>query len=270
MRKYSSLGILLLFISHNLLAQGIDENNPTATENYLIQVNDNISERGQIYKITPDSILIKFEFLGNVSISRESNLTVEVKGGSLFNCELLEISNNSLLIRVSGYSDIWIENNNIIKFWIIEQFETNNLKIKNPLITSVDFKIGSLSHATVNIEKVRNINMNVATLTNFGPSYIYTPISPDGYLAEAHGPGIHLSFTRLGGQKPYRYRDTHFEISGGIYLGMLLYGFTNTQLGGLYIYPKTNIGYRYQSPSSDTIFRIYVGFLTVGLSIGSK
>ena len=136
--------------------------------------------------------------------------------------------------------------------------------------TSVDFKIGFLSHATVNIEKVRNRNINSATLSNFGPSYIVAIISPDGSFAQAHGPGMHLSFTRLGGKKPYGWRDSHFEISGGIYLGMLLYGFSNTELGGLYIYPKTNIGYRYQSPSSDTIFRFYVGFNSIGFSVGSK
>ena len=112
--------------------------------------------------------------------------------------------------------------------------------------------------------------MNVAILSNFGPSYIYTFISPDGYLAEAHGPGMHFSYTRLGGQKQYELRDSHFEISVGIYLGMLLYGFSNTELGGLYIYPKANIGYRYQSPSLDTIFRFYVGFGTIGFSVGSK
>ena len=38
-------------------------------------------------------------------------------------------------------------------------------------------------------------------------SYIYTFISPDGYLAEAHGPGMHFSYTRLGGQKQYELRD---------------------------------------------------------------
>ena len=92
--------------------------------------------------------------------------------------------------------------------------------------TSVDFKIGFLSHATINIEKVHKINMNVAILSNFGPSYIYTFISPDGYLAEAHGPGMHFSYTWLGGQKQYGLRDSHFEISVGIYLGMLLYGFS--------------------------------------------
>ena len=112
--------------------------------------------------------------------------------------------------------------------------------------------------------------MNVAILSNFGPSYIYTFISPDGNLAQAYGPGMHFSYTRLSGQKQYGLRDSHFEISVGIYLGMLLYGFSNTELGGLYIYPKTNIGYRYQSPFSDTIFRFYVGFGTIGFSIGSK
>ena len=82
--------------------------------------------------------------------------------------------------------------------------------------------------------------MNVAILSNFGPSYIYTFISPGGYLAQAHGPGMHFSYTRLGGYKQYGLRDSHFEISVGIYLGMLLYDFSNTELGGLYIYPKTN------------------------------
>ena len=158
----------------------------------------------------------------------------------------------------------------LIPYISVQGQETDSLETQQEPFTSVDFKIGSLSHATVNIEKVHKINMNVAILSNFGPSYIYTFISPGGYLAQAHGPGMHFSYTRLGGYKQYGLRDSHFEISVGIYLGMLLYDFSNTELGGLYIYPKTNIGYRYQSPSSDTIFRFYVGFGTIGFSIGSK
>ena len=158
----------------------------------------------------------------------------------------------------------------LIPYISIQGQETDSLETEQNLYTSVDFKIGPLSHATVNIEKVRNININSATLSNFGPSYIVAIISPDGSFAQAHGPGMHFSYTRLGGKKPYGWRDSHFEISGGIYLGMLLYGFSNTELGGLYVYPKTNIGYRYQSPSSDTIFRFYVGFYSIGFSISLK
>ena len=158
----------------------------------------------------------------------------------------------------------------LIPYISVHGQETDSLETEQDPYTSVDFKIGFLSHATVNIEKVRNININSATLSNFGPSYIVAIISPDGSFAEAHGPGMHLSLTRLGGKKPYGWRDSHFEISGGIYLGILLYGFSNTKLGGLYVYPKTNIGYRYQSPSSDTIFRFYVGFYSIGFSISLK
>ena len=266
MRKYLSIIILLLFISNNLLAQGIDENNPTATENYLIQVNDNISERGQIYKITPDSILIKLEFLGNVSISRESNLSFEVNGGSLFRGEILEISGDSLLISVFGTTNIWIENNNIVKLLIIGQYETNNLKMKKPLITSVDFKSGLLFHASVNFEKLAINNGNSATLFSFGPNFIYTNITPTGYLEEVAGYGMQLSFTRLRGKKLYLLRDNHFEINAGLYFG--IYEVVNGW--NLYIYPKTSIGYRYQSLSSNTVFRLYLGIGTFGFSIGFK
>jgi len=170
MRKYLSLVILLLIISNNLLAQGIDENNPTATENYLIQVNDNISERGQIYKITPDSILIKFEFLGDVSISRESNLIVEVEGGSLFSGEILEISDDSLLFNVIGLANIWVKNRNIVKLTIIEWQEKYIIE-PNAL---VDFRLGLLSAIAINFEKELNRFGDTALLSNFGLNFLYT------------------------------------------------------------------------------------------------
>ncbi len=89
----------------------------------------------------------------------------------------------------------------LIPYISVQGQEADSLETQQEPFISVDFKIGSLSHATVNIEKVHKINMNVAILSNFGPSYIYTFISPDGYLAQAHGPGMHFSYTRLGGQK---------------------------------------------------------------------
>ena len=98
----------------------------------------------------------------------------------------------------------------LIPYISVQGQETDSLETQQEPFTSVDFKIGSLSHATVNIEKVHKINMNVAILSNFGPSYIYTFISPGGYLAQAHG-WHHFSYTRLV-DKQY---ISHFQIRVG-------------------------------------------------------
>ncbi|MDC0591925.1 hypothetical protein OAU86_01865 [Balneolaceae bacterium] len=258
MRKYLSLVILLLIISNNLLAQGIDENNPTATENYLIQVNDNISERGQIYKITPDSILIKFEFLGDVSISRESNLIVEVEGGSLFSGEILEISDDSLLFNVIGLANIWVKNRNIVKLTIIEWQEKYIIE-PNAL---VDFRLGLLSAIAINFEKELNRFGDTALLSNFGLNFLYT--------FNTYGPGIHITGTMLSGLEPIEMRDSHFEINAGLVFGLNFTTTKNVYFDPIYVLPRISLGYRYQNPSSNSIFRFYVGFFTIGFSIGSK
>ena len=56
----------------------------------------------------------------------------------------------------------------LIPYTTVQGQETDSLETEQDPYTSVDFKIGSLSHATVNIEKVHKINMNVAILSNFG------------------------------------------------------------------------------------------------------
>ena len=112
---------------------------------------------------------------------------------------------------------------------------------------------------------------NAAVISSFGPAYMYPTFGLGwGCLLNQYIAQPTNIWSRLGGKKPYHLRDTHFEIRGGLYLLMSFYDFNESEFDGIKIYPKTSIGYRYQSPSSDTIFRFYVGFGTIGFSIGSK
>ena len=76
--------------------------------------------------------------------------------------------------------------------------ETDSLETQQELFTSVDFKIGSLSHATVNIEKVHKINMNVAILSNFGlVTYIHLFLLV--VICTSSWPGMHFHIQDLVG-----------------------------------------------------------------------
>ena len=258
MRKYLSLVILLLCINNNSLAQGIDENNPTSTENYLIQLNDNILEKGQIYKITPNSILIKLEFLGDISISRESNLSIEVNGGSLFSGEILEISDDSLLFNMIGLANIWVKNRNIVKLTAIESQDKD---IVEP-IALVDFRLGLLSAISINFEKKLKRFGDTALLSNVGLNFLST--------FNTYGPGIHITGTMLSGLESFEMRDRHFEINAGLIFGLNFTTTKNVYFDTMYVLPRVSVGYRYQNPSSDRVFRFYVGIFTIGFSIGSQ
>ena len=147
--------------------------------------------------------------------------------------------------------------------------ETDSLEIEK--FKTVSFKVGTINHIAINFEKKIHVKKNAAVISSFGPAYMYPTFDWDGGAFEPiHGPSLLISWSRLGGKKPYHLRDTHFEIRGGLYLLMSFYDFNESEFDGIKIYPKTSIGYRYQSPSSDTIFRFYVGFGTIGFSIGSK
>ena len=95
------------------MAQNVEIDDSSVTESYLIQLNDNTLLKGEINKVTPDSIFLRLEFLGDVSISKKSNFIVEIDGGSTFRGELLESSNDSLLFDLIGLTNVWIENKNI-------------------------------------------------------------------------------------------------------------------------------------------------------------
>ena len=151
--------------------------------------------------------------------------------------------------------------------------ETDSLEILGEQSTTLDFKFGSISNIAVNFEKVLRIKGNTAVIRSFGPAYIRPLITMDGTIFdEAQGPSILISWSRLSGSVPYHLRDTHFEISGGIYFGMTFIDYYNTKpkFAFFHIYPKFSLGARGQSPTSDVITRVYIGFLSIGFSVGSK
>lgn len=119
--KYFTFFTLLYFtISHNLVAQSVDINESSVIQNYLIELNSNTLLKGKIEKVTPDSIFMKLEFIGNVVVSRKSNFMVDIKGGSIFIGELLDVSNDSLKFSISELTDIWIKNSNIAKLTVTD------------------------------------------------------------------------------------------------------------------------------------------------------
>ena len=92
----------------------------------------------------------------------------------------------------------------LIPFISVQGQETYSLETQQEPFTSVDFKIGSLSHATVNIEC--KINMNVAILSNF---VLVTYIHLFLLMVILHARAcMHFSYTRLGGYKQYGLRDS--------------------------------------------------------------
>ena len=171
----------------------------------------------------------------------------------------------------------------IIKYLLITSFlillpyislhgqETDSLEIKKERFTTVDFKYGLLSYLAINSEMMLKARGRSATLLNFGPSYIAAIVPHAGGFKVVHGPGIHTTGTLLWGRKPYRLRDTHFEFNAGLVFGLAFHQPSIAhEYGKFFIYPRTNLGFRYQSPTSDRIFRFYIGFVSIGFSIGFK
>ena len=73
MKYFTFLTLLFFVTNHNLMAQNVEIDDSSVTESYLIQLNDNTLLKGEINKVTPDSIFLRLEFLGDVSISKKSN-----------------------------------------------------------------------------------------------------------------------------------------------------------------------------------------------------
>ena len=67
-----------------------------------------------------------------------------------------------------------------------------------------------------------------------------------------------LTITILTGESPYHKRIKHFELNAGY---LYIYGIN------LYT-PRASIGYRYQNPQTGKLFRVYAGYLSVGISFG--
>ena len=102
------------------MAQSSNEKKSQKEVNYLIQLDDNTLLKGEINKLNTDSIYLKLEFLGDISLSRKSNFIVEIEGGSTFRGELLEISNDSLLFDMTELTVVWVKNIDIVKLTVLK------------------------------------------------------------------------------------------------------------------------------------------------------
>ena len=120
MKYFPFITLLYFAISHNLMAQSVEIDDSSVIQSYLIQVDDNTLLKGKIIELNADSIFLKLELLGNINISRKSNFIVEIMGGSTFRGELLEISNDSLLFDMTGLTNVWIKNTDVVKLTVLE------------------------------------------------------------------------------------------------------------------------------------------------------
>ena len=120
MKYFSFITLLYFAIGHNLMAQSVEIDDSSVIQSYLIQVDDNTLLKGKIIELNADSIFLKLELLGNINISRKSNFIVEIMGGSTFRGELLEISNDSLLFDMTGLTNVWIKNTDVVKLTVLE------------------------------------------------------------------------------------------------------------------------------------------------------
>lgn len=146
--KYFPLIFLLFFaLSNNIMAQNSNDEKPQKEVYYLIQLDDNTLLKGEINKLTTDSIYLKLEFLGDISLSRKSGLIVEIEGGSTFRGELLEISNDSLLFDMTELTVVWVKKIDIVKLTVLkwQDIGTEGYSIANQHKTRYLFSPSSYS-----------------------------------------------------------------------------------------------------------------------------
>ena len=129
------------------MAQSSNEKKSQKEVNYLIQLDDNTLLKGEINKLNTDSIYLKLEFLGDISLSRKSNFIVEIEGGSTFRGELLEISNDSLLFDMTELTVVWVKNIDIVKLTVLkwQDIGTEGYSIANQNKTRYLFSPSSYS-----------------------------------------------------------------------------------------------------------------------------
>ena len=129
------------------MAQSSNEKKSQKEVNYPLQLDDNTLLKGEINKLTTDSIYLKLEFLGDISLSRKSNFIVEIEGGSTFRGELLEISNDSLLFDMTELTVVWVKNIDIVKLTVLkwQDIGTEGYSIANQHKTRYLFSPSSYS-----------------------------------------------------------------------------------------------------------------------------
>ena len=138
--------------------------------------------------------------------------------------------------------------------------ETDSLSSHSNFNTFFDARIGLAYQGSLNLEGLWYKNKN-ALLLNTGIGF--TTINYEGINT-----GLSFSVTTsvLLGSLPYDQRSKHLEINVG--LNNLVE--SSPSVTQILPFPRATIGYRYQNPQTGKIFRIYGGFLSIGMSFNLK
>ena len=134
--------------------------------------------------------------------------------------------------------------------------ETDSLSSHSNFNTFFDARIGLAYQGSLNLERLWYKNKN-ALLLNTGIGF--TTIVYEGKYT---GLSFPLTTTVLLGSSPYDQRYKHLEINVGLNIVLEKIP-SGTQI---WPFPRATIGYRYQNPQTGKIFRIYGGFLSIGMS----
>ena len=152
----------------------------------------------------------------------------------------------------------------LIPFISVHSQETDSLSSHSDFNGYFDARIGLAFQGSLNLETHVFKGRNSAFLLNTGISYLWNYIDWITGLDffsignPYHVFGFPTTATVLLGSLPYDQRSKHLDIN----VGLINYVDTNQIIS----IPRATIGYRYQNPQTGKIFRIYGGFLSIGMS----
>mgnify|MGYP001320135359 CR=1 FL=1 len=147
----------------------------------------------------------------------------------------------------------------LIPFISVHSQETDSLSSHSDFNTFFDARIGLAFQGSLNLETHVFKGRNSAFLLNTGISYMWSYIEWALFYQDSYSYfGFPTTATVLLGSLPYDQRSKHLDIN----VGLINYVDTNQIIP----IPRATIGYRYQNPQTGKIFRIYGGFLSIGMS----
>ena len=147
----------------------------------------------------------------------------------------------------------------LIPFISVHSQETDSLSSHSDFNAFFDARIGLAFQGSLNLETHVFKGRNSAFLLNTGISYMWSYIEWALFYQDSYSYfGFPTTATVLLGSLPYDQRSKHLDIN----VGLINYVDTNQIIS----IPRATIGYRYQNPQTGKIFRIYGGFLSIGMS----
>ena len=144
----------------------------------------------------------------------------------------------------------------LIPYTSVHGQQTDSLSSHPDFNAFFDARIGLAFQGSLNVESLWYKNKNALLLnTGIGFTTIFNDETSTNF-------SLPLTTTVLLGSSPYDKRYKHLEINVGLNIVL-----EKTPYGPqLWPFPRASIGYRYQNPESGKIFRIYAGFLSIGMS----